>query len=83
MEQDTKPELPNDSLIDFDGKDDPYMPLNWPLRKKIVTTLVYSFCTMGSTWASTIYNSGLTQVQHHFHVGSEVALLGMSLYLVG
>lgn len=38
---------------------------------------------MGTTWASTIYNSELLQVQDQFHVGNEVALLGMALYLAG
>ncbi|KAF2475445.1 MFS general substrate transporter [Lindgomyces ingoldianus] len=83
MEQDTKPEVVDDNLIDFDGPDDPYLPLNWPFRHKVVVTLLYSLCTMGTTWASTVYNSGLSQVQEQFHVGNEVALLGMALYLAG
>ncbi|KAF2798597.1 MFS general substrate transporter [Melanomma pulvis-pyrius CBS 109.77] len=83
MEQDTEPKVADDGLIDFDGPNDPYLPLNWPFRKKIITTFLYGLCTMGATWASTIYNSGLSQVQHQFNVGSEVALLGMSLYLLG
>lgn len=44
----------NDTLVDFDGPSDPYRPLNWSTRKKIVNTVLYSFCTMGSTWASTM-----------------------------
>ena len=43
-----------DILIDFDGEDDPYRPLNWPRRKKVVVTVLYSLCTMGTTWASTM-----------------------------
>ena len=53
-----EPEYKRDSediLIDFEGEDDPYKPLNWPLRKKIVVTILYSLCTMGTTWASTMY----------------------------
>lgn len=30
-----------DQIVDFDGADDPYRPLNWPMRKKVVTTLLY------------------------------------------
>ena len=44
----------DDILIDFDGEDDPYRPLNWPMRKKVVVTVLYSLCTMGTTWASTM-----------------------------
>ena len=43
-----------DVLVDFDGPDDPYGPLNWPFRKKVVTTVLYAFTTMGSTWASSV-----------------------------
>ncbi|KUL86434.1 hypothetical protein ZTR_08168 [Talaromyces verruculosus] len=42
------------NIVDFDGPDDPYRPLNWPMRKKLITTALYSLTTMGSTWASTI-----------------------------
>ena len=28
-------------IVDFDGADDPYRPMNWPFRKKVVTTLLY------------------------------------------
>lgn len=42
------------NIVDFDGPDDPYRPLNWPMRKKLITTALYSLTTMGSTWASTM-----------------------------
>lgn len=41
--------------MDFDGEDDPYRPINWPFRKKLVTTLLYGLTTMGATWASSVY----------------------------
>lgn len=41
------------NVIDFEGPDDPLNALNWPFRKKVVVTMLYSFCTMGATWAST------------------------------
>jgi len=28
-------------IVDFDGLDDPYRPLNWPFRKKVITTMLY------------------------------------------
>jgi hypothetical protein len=42
------------NVVDFDGPDDPERPLNWPMRKKLLTTILYSFTTMGGTWASTM-----------------------------
>ena len=44
----------DDILIDFNGEDDPYRRLNWPTREKVVVTLLYSLCTMGTTWLSTM-----------------------------
>ena len=49
-----------DCLVDFDGKDDPYKPVNWPFRKKFITTLLYGLTTMGSTWASSVLVSSVS-----------------------
>lgn len=70
-------------LVDFDGKDDPYRPINWPTKKKIITTALYGLCTMSASWASSAYSSGTTQVARHFHVGDQVATLGTSIFLFG
>lgn len=43
-----------DVVVDFDGPDDPYRPINWPFRKKVITTVLYGFTTMGSTFASSV-----------------------------
>lgn len=77
--QRTGPEL----LVDFDGADDPYRPLNWPTRKKIATTTAYGFVTMSATWASSSYSAGTAQVASEFHVGTQVATLGTTLFLLG
>ncbi|KAH8593232.1 major facilitator superfamily domain-containing protein [Bisporella sp. PMI_857] len=71
------------NLVDFEGPDDPYMPLNWPRGKKILNTILYSFCTMGSTWASSVFTPAVPQVEKEFDVGLEVGLLGMTLFLLG
>ncbi|CZR56685.1 probable MFS multidrug transporter [Phialocephala subalpina] len=72
-----------DSIVDFDGPDDPYHPINWPFRKKLVTTLLYGLTTMGSTWASSVYAPAITQISTQYHVGNEVGLLGLSFLLLG
>ncbi len=28
-----------DVIVEFDGPNDPYRPLNWPFRKKVITTV--------------------------------------------
>ncbi|GAD96589.1 MSF drug transporter, putative [Paecilomyces variotii No. 5] len=72
-----------DVIVDFDGPDDPYRPLNWGFRKKAVTTLLYGLTTMGATWASSVYTPGINQISHQFHVGEEVSTLGLTLLLFG
>jgi hypothetical protein len=36
-----------DVIVDFEGPDDPYRPLNWSFRKKAITTVLYGLTTMG------------------------------------
>ncbi|KAK5175568.1 uncharacterized protein LTR77_000707 [Saxophila tyrrhenica] len=75
----TKP----DHIVDFDGPDDPYRPMNWPFRKKAITTVVYGLTTMGATLASSIFSPAQQQIAEHFGVGEEVAVLGTALFLFG
>ena len=72
-----------DVLVDFDGPDDPYRPLNWTFKKKAITTVLYGLTTMGSTMASSIYSPTVDIIADEFGVGSETSLLGISLLLLG
>lgn len=73
----------SDVIVDFEGDDDPYRPINWPTKKKVVTTLLYGLVTMTATWASSSYSAGTEQVAREFHVGTQVAVLGTTLFLFG
>ncbi|KAF3760457.1 hypothetical protein M406DRAFT_358184, partial [Cryphonectria parasitica EP155] len=70
-------------LVDFDGPDDPYRPLNWSTHKKVSTTLLYGLVTMTATWASSSYSAGTDQIASQFRVSTEVATLGTTLFLLG
>lgn len=70
-------------LVGFDGPDDPYHPLNWPLRKKVLTTTLYALVTMGATLASSIYSPAVRPIEQEFGASHEVALLGLALLLLG
>lgn len=72
-----------DALVDFEGPDDPYRPLNWGFKKKAVTTVLYGLTTMGATWASSIYSTGTNQIAEEFGVSAEVSTLGTALLLFG
>jgi len=72
-----------DALVDFDDPDDPYHPINWPTQKKVTTTLLYGLVTMTATWASSSYSPGTQYIAREYHVGTQVATLGTSLFLLG
>ncbi|KPM43947.1 putative MFS-type transporter [Neonectria ditissima] len=72
-----------DQLVDFEGPDDPYRPLNWPTHKKVTTTLLYGLVTMTATWASSAYSAGTAQIAEQYHVSTQVAILGTTLFLFG
>ena len=72
-----------EELVGFDGPDDPYRPINWSLKKKVYTTVLYGFTTMGSTWASSVFSPGLSQIAEQFDISTEVATLGLTLLLLG
>jgi len=70
-------------LVDFDGAEDLYRPTNWPTHKKVLTTFLYGLITMSATWASSSYSAGTEQIAERFHVSTQVATLGTTLYLFG
>ena len=72
-----------DVIVDFDGPDDPYNALNWPFKKKVITTALYGLTTMGATFASSVYSPAIGQISEDFHVGQQVSTLGLSLLLAG
>ncbi|KAK6379022.1 hypothetical protein LTS17_006725 [Exophiala oligosperma] len=70
-----------ETLVDFDGPNDPYRALNWSMKKKVVTTALYGFTTMSATWGSSAYSAGTAQVAHQFGIGMQTATLGTTLFL--
>lgn len=72
-----------DTLVDFDGQDDPYRPINWPFRKKAKTTILYGMTTCWITFASAVYSAGMQQIAQEFHVSTEVSTAGISLLVFG
>lgn len=72
-----------DVIVEFDGPDDPYRPVNWPLKKKIITTVLYGLTTMTATFASAVFSPGIQQISQDFDISTEVATIGLSLLLLG
>lgn len=72
-----------EDLVDFDGDDDPYRPVNWSMKKKIITTALYGLTTMSATWASASISPGVSQISEEFGIGRQTATLSVSLFLAG
>ncbi|KAK9454671.1 major facilitator superfamily domain-containing protein [Dipodascopsis uninucleata] len=70
-------------LVTFDGPNDPYNPLNWSFRKKALTTMVYAAITFGPQFASSSYGATVEDIEKLYSVSREVAVLGVSLFVMG
>ncbi|KAL2817059.1 major facilitator superfamily domain-containing protein [Aspergillus cavernicola] len=63
--------------------DDPRNPMLFSLRKKVGITIVVSTATLVVAVGSSAYSGAIHQVIDDFEIGSEVATLGLSLYVLG
>ena len=68
---------------DWTGLDDPENPMNWPLWKKVYHTIIPGLFAFIVTFGSSVYTPGYPEIVARFHVSSVVALLGLSLYVLG
>ncbi|CAK7891950.1 major facilitator superfamily multidrug transporter Flu1p [[Candida] anglica] len=77
------PEAVEISSLQWDGPDDKENPQNWPQwRKWHVTFSVAAICLCVSL-GSSLYVSGVPELEHHFKISQELAIVGLTLYLIG
>ncbi|KAI1402403.1 MFS general substrate transporter [Hypoxylon fuscum] len=63
--------------------DDPRNPMNFsPLRRWFITIIV-AVSTLGVTLVSSAYSGGIAEIMAAFQISQEVAILGVSLFVVG
>lgn len=79
------PSLPNSGLyeVTFDGPDDPIHPFNWPTRTKVTLCVVLGLNCISIAMASSIFASAVQQICAIYHVITVVAILGVSLFVLG
>lgn len=79
------PALPpyEDYVVEYDGPDDPLHPQNWPMKKKAGFAVLLAYTSFCSTFTSSLFSASTTAVSQRFHVGSVVATLSTSLYVLG
>ena len=68
---------------DWEGPDDPEDPHNWNIWSRIYHTVIPALFAFVVTFGSSVYTPGYPEVMKEFHVSSTVALLGLSLYVLG
>lgn len=86
------------AVIDFayagsGSEDDPYVvqwihndprnPMLFSSNKKWALTIVVAFCTLAVTMVSSAFAGGIIEVIEEFQISSEVATLGVSLFVLG
>lgn len=63
--------------------DDPRNPMRIPTLKKVGITIIVSIATLALAVASSAYSGSVDQVMEDLNIGSEVATLGLSLFVLG
>ncbi|KAF7506250.1 hypothetical protein GJ744_012058 [Endocarpon pusillum] len=79
------PDLPaqDEYVVEYDGKDDPLHPQNWPMSRKIHISVILAYTCLCSTFTSSVFSASTQAVARHFHVGIEVSTLSTSFYVLG
>lgn len=82
------PEKQNDitrtvTAQDWNGPDDMENPLNWSMWSRVYHTTVPALMGFMVTVGSSLYTPGVPGVMEQFGVSETVALLGLSLYVLG
>lgn len=63
--------------------DDPRNPMGFSQVKKWTFTAVVAIATLAVALVSSAYTGGVAEIEKEFGIGSEVATLGVSLFVVG
>lgn len=63
--------------------DDPRNPLNYSQVKKWSITMLVAIATLAVALVSSAYTGGIAEIMAQFNIGSEVATLGVSLFVLG
>ncbi|KAJ7632358.1 MFS general substrate transporter [Roridomyces roridus] len=69
-------------IVNWDDKD-PENPLSFPNSKKWIITSQLAFCTWTVSFSSSVYSAGLESMARELRVSESVAILGLSLYVLG
>ncbi|CAG8311495.1 unnamed protein product [Penicillium salamii] len=74
---------PEQYIVEFNDANDPLHPQNWSLKRKVGISVTLAYTTFVSSFASAIYSAAVGEIAPHFHISTEVAILGVTLYVLG
>ncbi|KAI1773678.1 MFS general substrate transporter [Hypoxylon cercidicola] len=69
-------------VVDF-LPNDPKNPMKFSERKKWGITVLQAFAVLAVAFVSTAYSGGISEVIREFRISTEIAILGISLFVVG
>ncbi|KAJ7273463.1 major facilitator superfamily domain-containing protein [Mycena haematopus] len=70
-------------VVDWDSEEDIENPLNFHSCKKWIITSQLAFCTWTISFGSSVYSGGLETMARDLNISVNVAILGLSLYVLG
>lgn len=73
----------NDPFVVSWLQDDPRNPMQFNMAKKVTITLVTAFATLIVSLTSSAYAGSISGIIRHFEISTEVATLGLSLFIFG
>jgi hypothetical protein len=71
------------TLISWNGPQDPQNPMNWSPRRKTLVVAALCCISFSASFSSSVFAPAALTVAAEFGVGEEVAILGISLYVLG
>ena len=79
------PDLPDPEqfIVEFTGSNDPLHPQNWSLKRRVGVSATLAYTTFVSSFASAIYSAAAGSISLSFDISTEVAVLGVTLYVLG
>lgn len=69
--------------VTFDGPGDPIHPFNWSSKKKTLLCVILGLNCISIAMGSSIFASGVEQICAIYHVIPVVAILGVTLFVLG
>lgn len=71
------------SSLDWEGPEDPLNPMNWPTWKKWYVTYTVALICLCVSLGSSLYVCGVPEISIKYNVSQELAVSGLTFYLIG